>query len=197
MSLALVLCAASALAFSPGSPVLHATAAHRPAVGVSLMAKGFGKQAPPPKKKVAPKTKSAGAVKRDAAASAMDDMKSQGLPEYMVLVREVPEGASPSEWYPVGGICVPRSSSESVALSMAIFNNEEDLLKGAYRRYPKLKTSTNKLEYGYRLAEFADDEIKLANKEATEQSDNPLLNWFNALDTPLNDGSGWFNPLKK
>ena len=52
------------------------------------------------------------------------------------------------------------------------------------------------LEYGYRLKEFPDDPIVLADKDATEASDNPLMNWFNALDNPLNDGSGWFNPLK-
>jgi hypothetical protein len=124
-------------------------------------------------------------------------LKAQGLPEYMVMVREAPAGADPSKWYPVGGICVPRSSSETVALSMAIFNNEEDLLKGAFRSYPFLKQSPHPLEYGYRLKEFDDDPVKLAQKDLTEPSDNPLLDWFNTLDNPLNDGSGWFNPLNR
>ena len=39
---------------------------------------------------------------------------------------------------------------------------------------------------GFRLKEFPDDPIKIATKEATEQSTNPILNWFNALDSPLN-----------
>ena len=55
-----------------------------------------------------------------------------------------------SDWNPVGGIAVPRSSSEDVALSMAIFQNEDDLLKGAFRSYPFLKKSEEKFEYGYR-----------------------------------------------
>merc|ERR1712094_51229 len=104
------------------------------------------------------------------------------------------------KWYPVGGLAVPRSSSEDIALSLAIFNNEEDLLKGAYRAYPFLKKVTEggtPLEYGYRLKEFPDEEPKLANRDAKEQSENPIMNWFNALDNPLNDGSGWFNPLSK
>jgi hypothetical protein len=164
---------------------------------VSMMAaKGFGAPKVEPKKKKVVQ-KSAGSVKRDKAAADFDKLKAQGSPEYMVLVREVEDGGEPSKWYPVGGIAVPRSSSEDVALSLAIFNNEDDLLKGAFRAYPFLKKSEKKFEYGYRLKEFEDDPVKLANKEATEQSDNPIANWFNALDNPLNDGSGWGNPLKR
>ena len=95
---------------------------------------------------------------------------------------QLPEGQEPSKWYPVGGMAVPRSSSIDVALSIAIFDNEDDLLKGAYRRYPFLKASEEKFEYGYRLAEFEDDPVKIAQKDATEPSANPLMNWFNALD---------------
>ena len=50
---------------------------------------------------------------------------------------------------------------------------------------------------GYRLKEFPDDPVKVADKAATEPSDNPLMNWFNSLDNPLNDGSGWGNPLNR
>ena len=92
---------------------------------------------------------------------------------------------------------MPRSSSEDQALSLAIFNNEDDLLKGAFRSYPFLKKSTDKFEYGFRLQEFPDDPVKMATKEASEAATNPLTQWFNALDNPLNDGSGWFNPLNK
>ena len=69
--------------------------------------------------------------------------------------------------------------------------------KGAFRSYPFLKKSTNKFEYGYRLKEFEDDPVKIAQKDATETPDNPIMNWFNSLDSPLNDGSGWGNPLKR
>jgi len=162
-----------------------------------MMAKGFGAPKPAPKPKTVVKKKSAGAVKRDAAGEAFDKLTSSGSPEYMVLIREAPEGGEASKWYPVGGIAVPRSSSEDVALSMAIFNNEDDLLKGAFRSYPFLKKSSSKFEYGYRLKEFEDDPVKIADPKAAEASDNPVANWFNALDNPLNDGSGWFNPLKR
>ena len=159
----------------------------------SMAAKGFGKAAPPPP----PKPKTAGATKRDAAGKAFDDLKATGAPEYMVFIRTVDAAGTASDWNPVGGIAVPRSNTEEQALSMAIFNNEEDLLKGAYRNHPFLKKSEHKFEYGFRLKEFPDDPVKVADKDASEPSTNPLVNWFNALDSGLNDGSGWGNPLKR
>ena len=116
-----------------------------------MMAKGFGKAPKPgatPKKPPTPN-----ALTRDKAAQAFDELKSTGAPEYIVSVRTVSaDGGVPSEWYPVGGIAVPRSSSEDTAVSMAIFNNEDDLLKGAYRTYPKLKVSTDKFEVRITIA---------------------------------------------
>ena len=64
---------------------------------------------------------------------------------------------------PVGGLAVPRSNSVETAVSMAIFNNEDELLKGAFRAFPKLKTSKDKFEYGYRLREFPEDEVRLGS----------------------------------
>jgi len=185
-----------ALAFAP-SPALRPSVVSRHANSPAMMAKGFGPPKSEPKKKAAAKPQSAGAVQRDKAASDLEKLTASGAPEYMVLIREVPEGQEPSKWYPVGGLAVPRSSSIDVALSIAIFNNEDDLLKGAFRSYPFLKQSVHKFEYGYRLKEFEDDEIKVAQKDATEVPDNPVMNWFNSLDSPLNDGSGWGNPLKR
>jgi len=176
----------------PQQPHQHAM------VSPIMMAKGFGKVPEKvEKKKVAAKPKSEASVKRDKAADDFDALKRQGSPEYMVLIREVPVGGEPSRWYPVGGIAVPRSSSEDVALSMAIFQNEDDLLKGAFRTYPFLKNSQEKFEYGYRLKEFEDDPVKIADKDATEPSTNPIMQWFQQLDSPLNDGSGWGNPLNR
>ena len=163
-----------------------------------MMAKGFGKVPEKEEKaKKVSKPKSTASVQRDKAAADFDALKNSGSPEYMVLIREVPDGGEPSKWYPVGGIAVPRSSSEDVALSMAIFQNEDDLLKGAYRSFPFLKQSTAKFEYGFRLKEFEDDPVKIADKDASEPATNPLVNWFQQLDSPLNDGSGWGNPLKR
>ena len=50
---------------------------------------------------------------------------------------------------------------------------------------------------GYRLKEFPDDPVKIADPKASEPSSNPLVNWFNSLDSGLNDGSGWGNPLNR
>ena len=193
---------ASALAFAPSlhvCPQRHAAVVSSP----SMMAKGFGKPSPSVQK--AAEKKAAKAVKPKSEASAarskanddFDKLKASGSPEYMVLIRECPEGAEKSKWYPVGGIAVPRSSSEDVALSMAIFQNEDELLKGAFRTYPFLKQSKEKFEYGFRLKEFEDDPVKIADKEATEPSTNPVMQWFQQLDSPLNDGSGWGNPLNR
>ena len=71
-----------------------------------------------------------------------------------MLIRECPEGEDPSKWYPVGGMAVPRSSSIDVALSIAIFNNEDDLLRGAFRSYPFLSKSEHKFECTPRRARF-------------------------------------------
>jgi len=195
-SILLLLLAPSAHAFVAGLSLHALRAPSRPAFSTSMMAKGFGASKPEPKKKASP-VKSAGAVKRDKAADDFEKLKESGSPEYMVCIREVPETGEPSKWYPVGGLAVPRSSSLDTALSIAIFNNEDDLLKGAFRAFPFLKNSKEKFEYGYRLKEFPDDPVKVASKEATEVSDNPIMNWFNSLDNPLNDGSGWGNPLNR
>lgn len=46
----------------------------------------------------------------------------------------------------------------------------------------------DKLEYGYRLKEFPEDEIKVATKEDPEDESffAPIAQWFTALDSPLN-----------
>jgi hypothetical protein len=49
---------------------------------------------------------------------------------------------------------------------------------GAFRAYPKLKTSEDKFEYGYRLKEFPDDPVKTATKEKTELTTNPIMQWY-------------------
>ncbi len=58
-------------------------------------------------------------------------------------------------------------------------------------------TARFSLADGYRLKEFPDDPVKVATPEKVEESGNPIMQWFNALDNPLNDGSGWFNPLNR
>merc|ERR1711871_583193 len=102
--------AAAALAFAPGMhPQLHTTVtSNRPAV--VMMAKGFGKPSTAEVKaaekaaRAKAKPKSEASTKRDKAARDFDALKNSGSPEYMVLVRECPEGQEPGKWYPVGGI---------------------------------------------------------------------------------------------
>ncbi|MEI6429237.1 MAG: HHL1-like protein [Pseudanabaena sp. ELA607] len=105
---------------------------------------GFGGTAAAKPKKVS---------KRQAAAQQYDDMKAKGLPEFNIYIR-----IKGREWVPAGSLAVQRSS----AINQALFQQEAELLKGALRMYPILKQYQDKLEYGYRLKEFKDEEITLA-----------------------------------
>ena len=179
-------CLASAHAFACTTGRLSIIGRQTSRGTVRLLAKGFGKPQP---QKSAPKPRkpSEGQQRRDKAAADFDALKATGAPEYMISVRTV--GADgPSDWMPVGGLAVPRSNSVDTAVSMAIFQNEDELLKGAFRAFPRLKTSTDKFEYGFRLRAFPDDEIKIASQDKTKESTNPLMQWFNQLDSPLNKG---------
>lgn len=51
---------------------------------------------------------------------------------------------------------------------------------------PLRRASTDKFEYGYRLKEFPDDPVKIVSEEKTKQPTNPIMQWFNTLDNPLN-----------
>lgn len=113
--------------------------------------KGFG----PPK---SPKKVSKVSDRRAAAAQQLDEMKAKGLPEYEIYLRVRGSNA----WLPVGAIAVKRSDQ----INAAIFANEEELQKGAFRLFPRLKKQTLGFEYGYRLKEFPDEAIKLAEKPA-------------------------------
>ena len=162
---------------------------------VVAMAKGFSKAPPPASKPPKKRATAAGpapppplSAKAQQASEDFDSLKASGAPEYSIAVRTVSSGGEPSEWYLVGGLAVPRSNSEERAVSMAIFQNEDELLKGAYKFYPKLKASTDKFEYGYKMRDFPDDPWNIASEAATKGSDNPFMDWFNTLDNPLNRG---------
>lgn len=109
---------------------------------------GFGKVQPQQQK--AKKNK----AKRVAAARQYDEMKKSGLPEFNIFVRIKGQ----PNWFPVGSMSVSRSSQ----INRAMFEREEDLLKGAFRLFPKLRKHQNHLEYGYRLKEYKDEPIELA-----------------------------------
>lgn len=111
---------------------------------------GFGKKVHKEKKQ------STGTTKRAEASKQFDDFKSKGLPEYEIYIRV--QGKKKLQWFPIGVIAVKRSNQ----ISAAIYANEEELLKGAFRLFPGLRKERESLEYGYRLKEFKDEEIQLA-----------------------------------
>lgn len=119
---------------------------------------GFGKTQPQPKT-------SKRAEKRKEAAQTFETMKSSGNPEFEVYIRI----KGKKSWYPVGAIAVQRSN----LIDRAIFDSEESLLQGAFRLYPVLRKNQTNLEYGYRLKEFKDEPIKLAEPPKTKGM-NPL-----------------------
>ena len=117
--LAAALLCSSVLAFTPTARLPTSNGLRLRSSSSVLMKeapRGFGKPSPAIAKNEKPAKKSAGAVKRDARAEAFDDLKAGGAPEYMVLIRTVDASGEASKWYPVGGIAVPRSSSEDQAL---------------------------------------------------------------------------------
>lgn len=109
---------------------------------------GFGKVQP--KKQTAKKNQ----VKRAAASKQYNDMKKSGLPEFNIFVRIKGE----KNWLPAGSMTVNRSSQ----INQAMFQQEEELLKGFFRLFPKLRKHQSELEYGHRLKEFNDEPITVA-----------------------------------
>ena len=126
-------------------------------------ARGFGPPKPARKKKKV----SAGAKRRQEAASKYDEMKGSGFPEFNIFVRDRDK---PKQWIPVGSVAVKRSA----AISAAIFQNEDELLKGAFRLYPRLAKKRENLEYGYRLKDelYADEPITVAAPPPTKAVGN-------------------------
>ncbi|MEB3294342.1 MAG: HHL1-like protein [Synechococcales bacterium] len=143
------------------------------------MTKGFGQ----PKQTKKPPTE--GAKKRAEAAHRMDEMKAKGLPEYEVYIRIKDK----KPWFPVGALAVQRSGQ----INQAIFANEAGLLEGALRLFPVLKKQPpSNLEYGYRLKEFKDEEIQLAERPKIK-----LPNIFQAAADRVSGAiGGLFKPKK-
>ncbi|HEY9633866.1 MAG TPA: HHL1-like protein [Coleofasciculaceae cyanobacterium] len=111
---------------------------------------GFGKVEA--QKQTAKKNK----AKRVAASRKHEEMKKSGLPEFNIYVRIQGQ----ANWLPAGSMTVNRSS----LINQALFEQEEELLKGVFRVIPKLRKYQGQLEYGYRLKEFKDEPIELATR---------------------------------
>ncbi|MDX2244851.1 MAG: HHL1-like protein [Leptolyngbyaceae cyanobacterium bins.302] len=112
-----------------------------------------------------PKQSSKSAEKRVVASRQYDKMKADGLPEFNVFVRI----RNNKNWFPIGSLAVNRSSQ----ISRAIYQQETELLQGAFRLFPVLRKSQNNLEYGYRLKEYPDEPIQVAVRPEPGKS-NPL-----------------------
>jgi len=113
---------------------------------------GFGKIQPEELK--AQEKAKANKEKRAVAAEKYDEMKKKGLPEYNIYTRLQGQ----KNWLPGGSLTVERSDK----INQALFQQEEELFKGVIRLYPKMRAQKENLEYGYRLKEFADEEVTLA-----------------------------------
>jgi Family of unknown function (DUF6523) len=109
---------------------------------------GFGKEFPEEEKAKINKGK------RKEANEKYEEMKKSGMPVFNIFVRIKDD----SRWLPAGSLAVERSSQ----IDGAIFQQEEELKKGALRLYPKLSIYRDQLEYGHQMREFSDEEIKLA-----------------------------------
>lgn len=114
--------------------------------------RGFGKKA---EAKVSKRS-----IERAEASKTYDRMKTDGVPEFEIYIRIQDK----KNWFPVGAIAVKRSSM----IHHAIYDNEEQLLQGAFRMFPVLQKNRANLEYGYRLKEFKDEPIQVAVKPATK-----------------------------
>jgi hypothetical protein len=113
---------------------------------------GFGKKVHKEKKVTE------GAKQRSQTSEQFEKFKSSGSPEFEIYIRV----KNQKQWFPVGAIAVKRSNQ----VNAAIYANEEELCKGAFRIFPVLKKNQGNLEYGYRLKEFKDEPIQLAERPA-------------------------------
>ncbi len=102
------------------------------------------------------KTSSKNTEKRAQAAKQYDKMKADGLPEFTIFVRI----QGKNNWFPIGSLAVNRTSK----INQAIFDQEAELLQGAFRLFPILRKHQSQLEYGYRLKQFSDEPIQVATR---------------------------------
>jgi len=74
---------------------------------------------------------------------------------------------------------IPRTTK----VDQALFENEENLIKGALRLFPKMDLSGG-LEYGYNLKAYPDEPIRIAERSKPES--NFLKSYIENAMNPLN-----------
>ena len=141
------------------------------------VSKGFG--APKQAKADEPEEKDAGTMTYEA-------QQKRGIPEYNIFLR--PKGGEATDWVPVGSMTIPRDTK----VGKAVYEVEDELLKGTLRIFPKLKAyyETRKdkgdcFEYGWCLKAFPDEEIRLVEKEAIQEETGFFKNWLNRITNPM------------
>ena len=85
----------------------------------------------------------------------------------------------------MGCVTVPRSES----VPQSIYGNLESLTSATLAAYPNLKEEDN-LDFGYNLAVFPDDPVKLAKPEEAAATTNPFLKFAKDLTNPMNANAG-------
>lgn len=162
------------------APVPPLPTCHAPTVCVCrasvMSAKGFGKEPQGGQPKV--RAPSEAALARDAAGKRLDEMRAKGLPEFSVWVRLIEEKTDPDQpdfpWLPVGSMCVPRSAD----IVKAIYDVEDDLVKGMYKLFPNMKDK--QFEFGWQNKEFPDEDIQVAERPS-ESIASPMQKFFSQL----------------
>lgn len=143
-----------------------------------------------------PQKKGFGSVKKETAAESetVDEgtktyqiQAKRGVPEYNIFLR--PTNGTDTEWVPVGSMTIPRDTK----VSKAVYEVEDELLKGTFKLYPKLrafaevrdKDVKGLFEYGYCLKAFPDEPITIIKKEdSTQQDTNFFTNWLGKITNP-------------
>lgn len=152
-------------------------AGEAPAAVEAPKSKGFGA----PQKSSSEKKED---VVKDAATLTYEAQSKRGVPEYNIFLR--PLNGSDTEWVPVGSMTIPRDTK----VSKAVFEVEDELIKGAFKLYPKLKAFSELrggtvFEYGCVLKAFPDEPIEIIEKEEEEESKGFLKNWLNKITNPI------------
>lgn len=77
-------------------------------------------------------------------------------------------------------------------MSFAVFETEEELLKGAFKLYPKLKAfwdvrkeKVGIFEYGHCLKAFPDEPIVVIVKEEVKEQKGFFQNWYDYITRML------------
>jgi hypothetical protein len=82
---------------------------------------------------------------REKFSEAYESLAAKGVPEYAVYIRENgPSGTMDGDWKFVGSLAVPRN----LKVSDVIYENEQNLLKGALKLHPRLKDRGAGYSYG-------------------------------------------------